>query len=345
MKARLWLRFAAAWRTHSFAVTVQIERSKESYVRITALQKGFRDAHSCSEHRAKFNRRYSLLRCFALSACFCVLGVSVAHGWQMHPVQQRPSDSPATVDTLAATLAAAIADSNESPVIVFDFAGPDEVTGASERSLADEFSSALARASNGFLVIDRAQIHDGLRAKNWTPSDLVDPHKAVAMAEELNARVYVWGAIAVGPDNIELTVDAFRVYAEKRIGGSTMTLPLTDQMKEAKGQRDAKDLESGSPQPGKDGYTFPACVYCPQAQYTQPAEWHRFSGNLTLSMLVTPDGRADDVVAIKALPYGLTEKAIETVRSWKFKPAQSPDGSPATVRQSVEMTFRITSLE
>jgi TonB family protein len=345
MKAKQSPRFAAAWHTRRFAVTPQLGRSKGSHVRIAAPQNDFRDVHSCSKHSAKFNRRHCLLRCFVLAACLFALGVSVAHGWQMHPVQQRPSDSPATMDTLAATLSAAIADSNESSVIVFDFAGPDEVTSASERSLADEFSSALARASNGFVVLDRAQIHDGLLAKNWTPLDLVDPHKAVAMAKELNARVYVWGAIAVGPDNIELTLDAFRVYAEKRIGGSTVTLPLTDQMKEAKGQRDARNLESHSPQPGQDGYTVPTCVYCPQAQYTQPAEWHHFSGNLMLSMLVTADGRADDVVAIKALPYGLTEKAIETVRSWKFNPAQSPDGSPATVRQSVEMTFRITSLE
>ena len=322
-------------------MALQIERSNGSHLRITAPQSGFRGGHSCSQHRAKSNRRYSLLRCFVLAACFCALGASAARGWQMHPVQQRPRDSSDTIDTLAAKLSAVIADSKESPVIVFDFAGPDEVTGASERSLADEFSSALARAGNGFVVLDRAQIHDALRGKNWTPSDLVEPAKAVALANELNTRVYVWGAISVGPDNIELTVDAYRVHGEKKIGGSKATLPLTEQMKEAKIQQSTKPFESRLPQPGKGGYTFPACVYCPAVQYDQRAVWHHFEGTVTLSVVVTEDGRADDVVVVRGLPYGLTDKAIETVRTWRFKPAQSPDGTPVAVSQTVEMTFHL----
>jgi TonB family protein len=300
-----------------------------------------RGGHSCSKHRAKFSRRYLWPRCFALAACFCALGASAARGWQIHPVERGPSDSPPTLDTLAATLSAVIADAKESPVIVFDFAGPDEAAGASEGTLADEFSSALARPSNGFVVLDRAQLHDGLRRKNWTTSDLVEPAKALAMATELNAGVYVWGAITVGPDNIELTVDAFCVDGGRKIGGSKATLPLTDQMQEAKRERTRRDLASDLPRPGKDGYTYPACVYCPVAQYDPRAVWHQFQGIVILSVIVTADGRADDVITIRALPYGLTEKTIACVRSWRFKPAQSPDGSPVAVRQTIETTFHM----
>jgi hypothetical protein len=33
-------------------------------------------------------------------------------------------------------------------------------------------------------------------------------------------------------------------------------------------------------------------------------------------------------MVMKGAPYGITEKAIGAVETWKFKPATSPDGKP-----------------
>jgi TonB family protein len=345
MRARLSLRFAAAWRTRRFAVNRRAERSKESHVRMNAPQSDLHCGYSGTNPQPKPTWRYNLLRCSVLAVCFFALGVPSARSWQMHLVQQRPTEPPETLDTLADELTEAIVDFKERSVIVFDFAGPDGIPSASEKSLADDFNVALTRASRGFVVLDRTRISESLQKKNLITVDLNNPHNAVEAAKEMKAQAYVWGSFAIGHDNFDLLVEAYGVQDGKKIAGFRATLPLTDSMKDAAEQRSRKSLESGLAQPGKDGYTFPACVYCPQAQYTQLAEWHHFEGSLTLSMLVTADGRADNVVAIKALPYGLTDKAIETVRSWKFKPAQGSDGSPVAVRQSVEMTFRITSLD
>jgi len=38
--------------------------------------------------------------------------------------------------------------------------------------------------------------------------------------------------------------------------------------------------------------------------------------------------------------YGLNDKALETVKRWRMRPAVGPDGSPAAVQQIVELTFR-----
>jgi periplasmic protein TonB len=62
---------------------------------------------------------------------------------------------------------------------------------------------------------------------------------------------------------------------------------------------------------------------------------------MTLSLVVTPEGRAKDIKVLKPLPYGLTESALEAVKKWKFKPATGPDGKPAAVRQKIWITFYI----
>ena len=101
---------------------------------------------------------------------------------------------------------------------------------------------------------------------------------------------------------------------------------------------DSKD-STRPPESGKNGYSYPKCLDCPQAQYTREATAHKFQGTMTLSLVVTREGRANDIKVLKALPYGLTESAIETVKKWKFKPATGPDGKPAAVRQKIEISF------
>lgn len=101
------------------------------------------------------------------------------------------------------------------------------------------------------------------------------------------------------------------------------------------------DSYSGIPVSGKNGYTYPKCVSCPQAAYTAEAVKNRVQGTVILTDVVGPDGKADDIVVRKPLRDGLSEKAIEAVKSWKFDPALGPDGRPAVVRQVIEVTWHL----
>jgi outer membrane biosynthesis protein TonB len=51
------------------------------------------------------------------------------------------------------------------------------------------------------------------------------------------------------------------------------------------------------------------------------------------------DGEAHDVRILKTVPNGLTEKAIEAVLSWKFKPATGRDGAPVESKITAEVVF------
>jgi periplasmic protein TonB len=92
---------------------------------------------------------------------------------------------------------------------------------------------------------------------------------------------------------------------------------------------------------GTGGYGYPSCAYCPQAQYSDEAVKAKYQGTVVLSVVVTPDGKATDIHVAKGLGLGLDEKAIEAVRTWRFRPAAGPDGKLAPVRLQIEVLFRL----
>jgi protein TonB len=97
----------------------------------------------------------------------------------------------------------------------------------------------------------------------------------------------------------------------------------------------------GAPNAGTGGYGFAACLYCPRADYSDEAMKVKVMGVVELMATITPDGRVTDIHVAKGLGFGLDEKAVQAVRSWRLKPALGPDGRPAAVRQLIELTFQL----
>lgn len=93
--------------------------------------------------------------------------------------------------------------------------------------------------------------------------------------------------------------------------------------------------------PGCSGNSMPACIYCPRADYTDEAVKARYQGSVFLLVVVGADGRATDIQIAKGLGMGLDEKAVEKVRTWRFKPAVGPDGKPIAMQVSIEVLFHL----
>ena len=102
---------------------------------------------------------------------------------------------------------------------------------------------------------------------------------------------------------------------------------------------------------GRDGYgdevvsvsedvTPPIPTYQPEPSYTEEARKAKLSGVVTLAIVVDAQGNPRDIRVLKPLGLGLDEKALETVRIWRFKPA-TRHGVPVAVRMWVEITFRL----
>lgn len=97
----------------------------------------------------------------------------------------------------------------------------------------------------------------------------------------------------------------------------------------------------GAFQAGINGVGVPVCLYCPIPQYSDEARKAKYQGTVVLQVTITTDGRAVNISVVKGPGLGLEEKAIEAVRSWRFKPAVGPNGRPVPTIVPIEVTFRL----
>ena len=80
-------------------------------------------------------------------------------------------------------------------------------------------------------------------------------------------------------------------------------------------------------------------MYC-QAQYSDSAVKAKVQGTAVLKVVIGADGRAQKI-SVQQLPCGLDQQSINAVKDWKFRLATGPDGNPAAVVQTVEITFHL----
>jgi TonB family protein len=89
----------------------------------------------------------------------------------------------------------------------------------------------------------------------------------------------------------------------------------------------------------KDGVSSPACIHCPNPEYSDEARRNSVSGSVGLDVTVTPEGTVKDILVTRALGSGLDEKAIEAVKYWTLKPCVK-DGQAVPCRVVIEVSFR-----
>jgi periplasmic protein TonB len=88
------------------------------------------------------------------------------------------------------------------------------------------------------------------------------------------------------------------------------------------------------------GVSAPIPIYQPEPPYSEEARKAKFQGVVVLSIVVDTAGNVTDVQVVRRLGLGLDEKAEDTVKTWKFKPAMR-NGTPVPVRVMVEVSFRL----
>jgi periplasmic protein TonB len=88
------------------------------------------------------------------------------------------------------------------------------------------------------------------------------------------------------------------------------------------------------------GISAPRPVDTPDPEYTEEARRAKIQGTCILWLIVDAEGHPRDIRVVRGLGYGLDQKALETVRQWRFEPARK-DGQPVNVQVSVEVGFRL----
>ena len=88
------------------------------------------------------------------------------------------------------------------------------------------------------------------------------------------------------------------------------------------------------------GVSAPKVLYDPDPEYSEEARKAKYQGTVVLWLVVSSEGKPQQIRVQRALGMGLDEKAIEAVRQWRFEPAKK-DGQPVPVMINVEVNFRL----
>lgn len=89
-----------------------------------------------------------------------------------------------------------------------------------------------------------------------------------------------------------------------------------------------------------DAVTPAVVINAPQPDSVRLTDHFEYQGKVVLQIEVDERGNVTHVEVKKPLGFGLDEKAVAGVRTWKFKPA-TWNGQPTRTRIMVEVNFRL----
>jgi len=87
--------------------------------------------------------------------------------------------------------------------------------------------------------------------------------------------------------------------------------------------------------------TAPKVISSVDPDFTDEARRAKYQGIVTVGLIVDAQGNPQNVHVIRAIGYGLDEKAVEAVRQYKFKPAIKQGKGPVPVQLAINVNFRI----
>jgi TonB family protein len=254
------------------------------------------------------------------------------------------------MDSLASRVAEQIRQSKIDPalpkIFVIDFSNAGDKQFSKLGSLlADDLAQSLAGLASDFQVQDRKAFNAYLK-ENWMGlEELQSEAVCLTLARSMGGAGVVRGTIEADANQqlrISVSIDGL---------GTTWSgdaqFPLTEALHALLKQPaisyerspGAIPTEPGILQPGIDGATLPVCMFCPSPDYTDLARTAKYRGTVELSLIVTKDGVVNSVMVLKGAPFSLTQKAIDAVQKWKFKPAKL-HGQSVPVRVPVDIEFQ-----
>jgi len=89
-----------------------------------------------------------------------------------------------------------------------------------------------------------------------------------------------------------------------------------------------------------NGVSAPVPIYKPEPPYTPEAKAAKIQGSVAVQALIGADGNVTNVTVINHFDKGLTQNAVDTIKTWKFKPAVK-DGKPVACKVRIEVSFKL----
>jgi len=271
------------------------------------------------------------LRCLVLCLTLSTLFVAAARA-------QVPAGDQ-DISSLAVRLAQVLRGLGAKRVVFLDLRGPEHEVHPAGKWLADRLSIALQKELPAAEIVDRSQVKAEETVSKIKPSQSDVRAAALETGRKVGADTIVTGTfVEVMKGTLSITLNAFRptisgLRAEEITADVQEPQEVAALWPQPIPTRVARaDVDLGKP---------PICAHCPLPEYTDEARRAHYQESVTLDVLVTSKGRVENIVIVKSPGYGLAEKAIEKVKTWRLKPALDPHGQPIDTRVIVEVAFRL----
>jgi TonB family protein len=88
------------------------------------------------------------------------------------------------------------------------------------------------------------------------------------------------------------------------------------------------------------GVSPPQIISKREPEYTEEARRERISGSVLLAAIISTEGIPSAVSVRRSLGGGLSDRAVEAVKTWRFRPGMK-DGKAVAVKVTVEVHFRL----
>ena len=92
---------------------------------------------------------------------------------------------------------------------------------------------------------------------------------------------------------------------------------------------------------GVNGVGQPTCYYMPSPQYSEEARKAKYSGTVNVDAIINLDGHLSDFKVLRSPGLGLEDNTIQTMKTWKCKPAVGRNGQPVKTIATFEVNFRL----
>jgi TonB family protein len=242
--------------------------------------------------------------------------------------------TPVDLDSLAEKLAPEIDKSSVKSIAVVDFVSTDGTPTDLGWYLANKLSDGIVLKRPVTLVVDRTRLQQlGLAS---APSVSADDLKRIASA--CSAEAIVSGTIEITPEKYLITVAIRKAADGTTIASVTHSLPHS-RMLDLLGPVGDHALGAKPVRAGVMGVGVPGCLYCPVPANT--AQWRSNQPqSVILQVVISVAGAAEKISVVRSPGYFLSERAVEAVSEWKFRPAPGQDGKPTPVLVPIEVTFK-----
>jgi len=205
----------------------------------------------------------------------------------------------------------------------------------------------LEKTIPGIRLAKRESVINILEGRGFIALDAYFSEVLKAAATFVGADILVTDTLVAQSDGYDLISEVYDAVQGKKLEQfrARVAAPVPDSGGEPLIFTDPKSGISLLIPRGRQGrnpvVVYPVCIRCPDPTYTPEARADRIQGRVLLLLTVTDQGVADHVGVIDGLADGLTDQALEAVRTWRFNPARGKDGKPFAIRMPIEVNFHL----